>query len=121
MTGQRAVGGESGPCPRPPRCADRVLCGELLREIPRQPRPLGNGERELARLAVPGNGDAGALTGPERVDARDVVLVVADGLAVDGGDDVAAEQVLVALEDEREAAAANAGAIGGAAVVDDLD
>ena len=47
--------------------------------------------------------------------------MAADRRAADLGEDVAAEQVLLALDDDREVAAAHAGAIGGRAVVDDLD
>src|SRR5438046_221101 len=82
-----------------PTTRARAIRGaELLGEISREARAFGDRERELAVLAVARDGHADALPRAQRADARDVILMVAHGLAVDRGDDVAAEQIFVALE-----------------------
>src|SRR5207237_4644072 len=93
----------------------------LIREVGGQARALGDGQRHLARLPLAHERHLHALPDAEHLHARDVIRMAADRRAADLGEDVAAAQILLALDDDREIAAAHAGAIGGRAVVDDLD
>src|SRR2546425_4072883 len=93
----------------------------LIGEVGRQPRTLGDGQHHLARLTLAHDGDLHALPDAQHLYARDVIRMAADRGAVDLGEDVTAQQVLLALDDHREVAPAHARAVGGRAVVDDLD
>src|SRR5262245_19580694 len=75
----------------------------LLGEVAGEARTLGNGQRQIVVLTVPDDGDLHALPGPETADAAHVLLMVADGVAVDGGEHISAQQVLLALQDDRDA------------------
>src|SRR5207249_6885407 len=88
-------------------------------EVGRQPRTLGDGQHHLARLTLAHDGDLHALPDAQRLHARDVLRMAADRGAVDLGEDVTAQQVLLALDDHREVAPAHPRAVGGRAVVDD--
>src|SRR3989442_14085623 len=93
-----------GPCRGP-----HVM--NLIGEVGRQPRTLGDGQHHLARLTLAHDGDLHALPDAQRLHARDVLRMAADRGAVDLGEDVTAQQVLLALDDHREVAPAHPRAV----------
>src|SRR2546428_11809959 len=89
-----------------------------VHEIGGEAGALGNGQRELAALAVPHDRDLHALTGLERPHLGDVLLVGPDRRAPDRGEGVAAPPGLLAPGDDPPAAAPHARARPPAPAVD---
>src|SRR5207249_2325779 len=109
--------GAPSPGARRDRAGRRGLVGQISGEA----RTLADGQRQLATLAIVKDRDARPLAGLEGLYLRQIILVRPDRRALDRGQDVAADQILFALDDHRKAAAADAGALRRATVVDDLD
>ena len=72
-------------------------------------------------MAVADDRDAHALTRAQGLHLRQVVLVGSDRRALDRRQHVAADEILLALHDDRQIATTQAGAVGRATVVHDLD
>src|SRR3989304_2693514 len=90
----------------------------LVGEVVGLARPLDHGQRHLARRALPEDGQADLLAGLQGFRRGAEVIVVLDGPAADGRQDVAAHEKLLALDGDGEVTAVEAGALRRAAVPD---